>query len=185
MAEKANILQLVSNGDADAADQVRILVEGLDRRRYQPLVAGELTPQMRERLSRQDTPWVYLEIPRSFSPQAYLIAAGQLRRLIQARDIALIHCHNMEATAVAVLASRWLGRSSSLPVVSTLHAPSADAIDRIYGGWGEASRHSVAAEPLRWANRPLPARPRTTGQSGPPHQALYSHDLPQPGTLAQ
>ncbi len=137
MAEKANILQLVPSGDADAADQVRILVEGLDRRRYQPLVAGELTPQMRERLSRQDTPWIYLGIPQSFSPQAYLVAAGQLRRLIQARDIALVHCHNMEATAVAVLASRWLQRNFSLPVVSTLHAPSADGIDRIYGGWGK------------------------------------------------
>ena len=137
MADKAGILQLVPRGDADAADQVRILVEGLDRRRYQPLVAGELTPQMRERLSRQDIPWVYLEIPQGFLLGAYLAAAGQLRRLIHARDIALVHCHNMEATAVAVLSSRWLRCNSSLPIVSTLHAPPTDGIDRTYGGWGK------------------------------------------------
>ncbi len=137
MAEKANILQLVPSGDPDAADQVRILVEGLDRRRYQPLVAGQLTPQMRERLSRQDIPWVYLEIPQSFSLQGYLAAAGQLRRLIQTRDIALVHCHNMEATAVAVLANCRLRRNSSVPVVSTLHGPLPDDIGHIYRGWGQ------------------------------------------------
>ncbi len=113
----------VPRGDADAAEQVRILVEGLDRRRYQPLVAGELTPQMRERLSRQDIPWVYLEIPQSFSLRAYLAAAGQLRRLVQARDIALLHCHNMAATAVAALACPSWAEGRSLPLVSTLHAP--------------------------------------------------------------
>ncbi len=134
MADKAGILQLVPRGDADAADQVRILVEGLDRRRYQPLVAGELTPQMRERLSRQDIPWVYLEIPQGFSLGAYLAAAGQLRRLIQARDIALIHCHNMEATAVAVLACQSWGVSRPLPLVSTLHAPR-EGLAPAYHSW--------------------------------------------------
>ncbi len=135
MANKAGILQLVPRGDADATDQVRILVEGLDRSRYQPLVAGQLTPQMRERLSRQNTPWVYLEIPQSFSPQAYLVAAGQLRRLIQARDIALVHCHNMEATAVAVLASRSWRAASSLPIVTTLHGSREAAVATTYHSW--------------------------------------------------
>jgi len=78
---------------------------------------------MRERLSRQDIPWVYLEIPQGFSLQAYLAAAGQLRRLIQARDIALVHCHNMEATAVAALAIRGWGADSTVPLVSSLYAP--------------------------------------------------------------
>jgi len=137
MADKAGILQLIPSGDPDAADQVRILVEGLDRRRYQPLVAGELTPQMRERLSRQDIPWVYLEIPQGFSPRAYLAAAGQLRRLTQARDIALVHCHNMGATTVAVLARRWLGRSVSVPVIATLHNPPEGGMKNTYKGWGQ------------------------------------------------
>ncbi|MCK4323060.1 MAG: glycosyltransferase, partial [Armatimonadetes bacterium] len=134
MADNAGILQLVPRGDADAAEQVRILVEGLDRHRYQPLVAGELTPQMRERLSRQDIPWVYLEIPQGFSLGAYLAAAGQLRRLSQARDIALVHCHNMEATAVAVLASRGWGVDSAVPLVSSLHAPR-EGLAPAYHGW--------------------------------------------------
>ena len=134
MPDKAGILQLVPRGDADAADQVRILVEGLDRHRYQPLVAGELTPQMRERLSRQDIPWAYLEIPQGFWLGAYLAAAGQLRRLIQARDIALVHCHNMEATAVAGLASRGLGADSAVPLVSSLHTPRED-LSAIYRSW--------------------------------------------------
>jgi len=123
MADKAGILQLVPRGDADAAEQVRTLVEKLDRHRYQPLVAGELTPQMRERLSRQDIPWVNIAIPQTLSLQAYLSAAGQLRRLIQARDIALVHCHNMAATAVAVLACLWPEHSPPAAIVSTLHAP--------------------------------------------------------------
>ncbi len=134
MPDNAGILQLVPRGDADAADQVRILVEGLDRHRYQPLVAGELTPQMRERLSRQDIPWVYLEIPQGFSLGAYLAAAGQLRRLIQARDIALVHCHNMEATAVAVLACQSWGVGRPLPLVSTLHAPR-EGLAPAYHSW--------------------------------------------------
>jgi len=134
MPDNAGILQLVPRGDADAADEVRILVEGLDRRRYQPVVAGELTPQMRERLSRQDIPWVYLAIPQTFSLQAYLTAAGQLRRLIQARDIALIHCHNMEATAVAVLACQSWGVGNSPPLVSTLHAPR-EGLAPTYHSW--------------------------------------------------
>ena len=134
MPDKAGILQLVPRGDADAADQVRILVEGLDRHRYQPLVAGELTPQMRERLSRQDIPWVYLEIPQGFWLGAYLAAAGQLRRLIQARDIALVHCHNMEATAVAGLASRGSRADSAVPLVSSLHTPRED-LSAIYRSW--------------------------------------------------
>jgi len=134
MPDNAGILQLVPRGDADAADQVRALVEGLDRHRYQPLVAGELTPQMRERLSRQDIPWVYLEIPQAFSPRAYLAAAGQLRRLLQTRNIALIHCHNMEATAVGVLACRSWGVGSSLPLVSTLHAPH-EGLTPAYHNW--------------------------------------------------
>ena len=133
MADNAGILQLVPRGDADAAEQVRILVEGLDRHRYQPLVAGELTPQMRERLSRQDIPWVYLEIPQGFSLGAYLAAAGQLRRLSQARDIALVHCHNMEATGVGVLARRSWG-VRSLPLVSTLHAPR-EGLAPAYHSW--------------------------------------------------
>ncbi len=133
MPDTAGILQLVPRGDADAADQVRILVEGLDRHRYQPLVAGELTPQMRERLSRQDIPWVYLAIPQGFSLGAYLAAAGQLRRLVHARDIALVHCHNMEATAVAVLACQSWG-ARSLPLVSTLHAPR-ESLAPAYHSW--------------------------------------------------
>jgi len=137
MPDNAGILQLIPRGDRDAADQVRILIEGLDRRRYQPLVAGQLIPQMRERLSRQDIPWVYLEIPQGFSLGAYLPAAGQLRRLIKARGIALIHCHNMEATAVAVLASRWLGHSPPVPVIATLHSSPEGGMKNTYKGWGQ------------------------------------------------
>ncbi len=134
MADNAGILQLLPRGDADAADQVRTLVERLDRRRYQPLVAGELTPQMRERLSRQNIPWVNIAIPQTFSLQAYLSAAGQLRRFIPARDIALVHCHNMEATAVAGLASLGWGADSAVPLVSSLHAPRED-LSAIYRSW--------------------------------------------------
>ncbi len=113
---------------------MRTLVERLDRRRYQPLVAGHLTPQMRERLSRQNIPWVNLAIPQAFSLQAYLSAAGQLRRLIPARDIALVHCHNMEATAVAGLASPGWGADSAVPLVCSLHAPRED-LSAIYRSW--------------------------------------------------
>jgi len=113
---------------------VRTLVEGLDRRRYQPLVAGQLTPQMRERLSRQNIAWVNLAIPQAFSLQAYLSAAGQLRRLVPARDVALVHCHNMEATAVAGIAMRGWQVDSRVPLVCSLHAPHED-LSAIYRGW--------------------------------------------------
>ena len=87
MNRRQAVLQLIGLRDPEIANQIRILVEGLKPSRYQPVVAGPLSPRLRERLSLRDIPWVHLPRREDSSPQNRRRSAGQLLRLLQARQI--------------------------------------------------------------------------------------------------
>ena len=129
MDNQYSILQLIPRGDPDALDQMIALVEGLDASRWRLLVAGMLTPRLRERLGARQIPWINLAIPAGRPSRRDRAAGAQFQRLISARDVDLVHCHSLAATAIAVRA-RYSGR----PIVASLHAAAQSTLD-------QASRH--------------------------------------------
>ncbi len=137
MDDKHTILQLITGGEPEAADQIRTLVAGLDARQWRPVVAGVLPLRLRDWLAERRIPWVSVPIPQSFSPRGYLAAVRQLRRLVTAQGIALVHAHNLAATTVSVLARRSEGRRGGLPVVSTLHAAPDRSPSHAYQRWAQ------------------------------------------------
>ncbi len=135
MDDRYSILQLIPPSDPDATEQIRALAEGLDAERWRLVVAGLLSPRLRERLTQRGILWVHLPIPAHPSPRNYRAAAAQLQRLVAAQSIDLLHCHNVTAAAIGVLAKQVTDRPSAPPVVASLHTTPEGGGSRAWRRW--------------------------------------------------
>ncbi|MBK9711157.1 MAG: glycosyltransferase [Kouleothrix sp.] len=110
------VLHVVEATIAGVRTHVQILVTGLDRRRFQPVVA---CPPHRERsfgdqqfvsyLAGADIPVVPIAMRRSISPAADIAALRRLVGLLRRERFDIIHLHSSKAGFLGRLAARIAG----------------------------------------------------------------------------